>query len=102
MLHAIRSVLKGKIHVSKTSMARIVEAAAGSKTRKSASPIGKLSDREFEIFALLGRGVPVKQIAAQLLISGKTIEAHQGKIKEKLGFKTARELTVHGVRWAES
>ena len=58
-----------------------------------------LSDREFEAFQLVGRGLPTREIGLPPHISGKTVEAHRLRILEKLGLKNPSELTKYAVRW---
>jgi DNA-binding NarL/FixJ family response regulator len=101
-LRAIRQVLAGQIFVSEKMAARILEAFSGSQPDKSASPVGKLSDREFEIFQLISQGIGTRAIAQQLHLSVKTVEVHRANIKEKLSLKTATELVRYAVRWADS
>lgn len=102
MLDAIRRVLAGEIFVSPRMQAQILSAMTGSRPRGSDSPIQKLSDREFEIFRLLGEGRSTKEIAAQLHLSHKTVAVHRGHIKEKLGITSAAELMHQAVRWVGS
>ena len=63
------------------------------------SPLERLSDREFEVFELIGQGLTVRAIASKLQLSPKTIETHREHIKEKLELKNATELTKHAVQW---
>jgi DNA-binding NarL/FixJ family response regulator len=102
MLEAIRKVLDGQVYVSEKMSARILENVSGRKPRGSTSPIEKLSDREFEVFQLVGQGKSTKEIARQLNLSPKTVEVHRGHIKEKLGLKDATSLVRHAVRWVET
>jgi len=102
VLAAIRQVLSGQVYVSARISARILDNLAARKPRGSSSPIEKLSDREFEIFQLIGQGKGTRDIAKQLHLSPKTVEVHRGHIKEKLDLKDAISLVHHAVRWVES
>lgn len=102
LLAAIRQVLDGEVSVSPRITARILDALSGTKPRGSTSPIQKLTDREFEIFQLIGHGKSSREIAAQLHLSSKTIDVHRSHIKEKLGLKDVTSLVRHAVRWVES
>ena len=102
-LQAIRQVLAGQIYVSEKMSARILESLSGSQTEKTgASPVQRLSDREFEVFQLIGQGLGTREIAQRLHLSVKTIEVHRINIKEKLQVKTATELVRFAVRWADA
>jgi DNA-binding NarL/FixJ family response regulator len=102
MLAAIRHVLGGNVYVSEKMSARILDTLSGNRTRGGDSPVQKLSDREFEVFRLLGEGLTTKEIAERLHLSGKTVAVHRGHIKEKLAVKSATELMHHAVRWTQS
>ena len=102
MLEAIRKVLAGQVYVSEKMSARILDGLSGRKPRGSTSPIEKLSDREFEVFQLIGQGRSTKEIATQLNLSPKTVEVHRSHIKEKLDLKDATSLVRHAVRWVET
>ena len=99
LLTAIQQVLGGGIFVSENISARILELFSG--RRSGASPVEKLSDREFEVFQLIGQGRSTRDIAAELHISIKTVEVHRVNIKEKLDLKTASELIHYAVRWVD-
>ena len=101
-LAAIRQVLGGQIYVSDAMSARILEVFSGKQDGQGGSPVRKLTDREFEVFQLIGRGVSNRAIAEQLHLSIKTVEVHRAHIKEKLGLKTATELVRYALRWADS
>jgi DNA-binding NarL/FixJ family response regulator len=100
MVQAIRQVLANQLCVSEKVSARILESFAGH--RVESSPLGLLSDREFEVFELIGRGKSTTEIAGDLHLSTKTVEAHRAKIKEKLELKTMPELISFAARWVET
>jgi DNA-binding NarL/FixJ family response regulator len=100
MLAAIRQVLGGNVYVSDRMSAKILDTFSGRRQREAESGIHKLSDREFEIFRMLGEGRTTKEIADRLHLSPKTVAVHRGHIKEKLDVKSATELTHLAVRWA--
>ena len=102
LLQAIRQVLTGQIYVSEKMSARILETFSGRKTEQSASPVARLSDREFEVFQLIGQGKGTKEIAQHLNLSVKTVEVHRAKIKEKLSLLSATDLVRYAVRWSEA
>jgi DNA-binding NarL/FixJ family response regulator len=102
LLAAIRQVLRGEVYVSSRMSARILEGMSGTKPRGSTSPIEKLTDREFEIFQLIGQGKSTREIARQLNLSSKTVDVHRGHIKEKLELKDVTSLMRHAVRWVET
>lgn len=102
LLQAIRQVLAGQAYVSPRVSAKILDDMSGRKPRGSSSPIEKLSDREFEIFQLVGHGKSTRDIAQQLSLSPKTVDVHRANIKEKLGLKDATALVRHAVRWVET
>jgi DNA-binding NarL/FixJ family response regulator len=100
MMQAIRQVLAGRIYLSGKMSARILEHVAGKRAK--ASPIERLSDREFEVFQLIGRGESTVQIAEELHLSTKTVEAHRAHVKAKLDLKTMPELISFASRWVET
>ncbi len=102
LLAAIRQVLGGQVYVSPKMSAKILDNLSSRKPRGSSSPIEKLSDREFEVFQLIGQGKSTKEIARQLHLSSKTVDVHRGHIKEKLELKDATSLVRHAVRWVET
>lgn len=102
LLKAIRQVLSGQIYVSETVSTRIFDSLSGPHPGRTASPLEQLSDREMEVFTLIGQAKETKEIAQQLHMSTKTVEAHRGNIKRKLKLKTGPELTRHAVLWVEA
>jgi DNA-binding NarL/FixJ family response regulator len=101
-LQAIRQVLAGQVFVSAKMSARILENFSGRTTESSTSPVRRLSDREFEVFQLIGQGVGTGDIATRLHLSVKTVEVHRANIKQKLNLSTATELVRFAVRWLDS
>jgi DNA-binding NarL/FixJ family response regulator len=102
VLEVIRLILSGQSYVSPQMSARLLDAVTGRRPRGSTSPIEKLSDREFEVFRMLGSGKSTKEVAEALHLSPKTVDVHRGRIKEKLGLKDASSLIHHAVRWVET
>lgn len=102
LLAAIRQVLDGEVYVSPKMSARVLDSLSGRKPRGSQSPIEKLTDREFEVFQLIGQGKSTRDIAKQLHLSSKTVDVHRGHIKEKLELKDTTSLVRHAVRWVET
>jgi len=102
LMEAIRQVLGGQIYVSEKMSAKIVETFSGQRTAASSSPVEKLTDREFEVFQLIGQGKSTKEIATGLHLSAKTVEVHRINIKQKLNLKSAPELIRYAVRWIET
>lgn len=100
MIQAIRQVLADQLYVSERMSARILENFAGQSA--DSSPLGRLSDREFEVFQLIGHGKSTGAIAAELHLSTKTVETHRARIKEKLELRTMPELISFAARWVET
>jgi DNA-binding NarL/FixJ family response regulator len=99
VLVAIRRILQGEVYLSdrltNTMLQQYVRGAA--PTEKS--PLVNLTDRELEVFRLIGEGHGTRQIADELHLSVKTIESYQAHIKEKLALRNARELVQHAIEW---
>ena len=96
---AIHQVLAGKIYLSARMTDRMLCRAIGSEEHMTGSPIDSLSDRELEVFELIGQGLTTRQIAAKLHLSPKTVETYRENIKSKLNLNNATELTRHAVQW---
>lgn len=101
LMLAIRQVLSGKIYVSDKISAKILEIFSGRRSETASSPVETLTDREFEVFQLIGKGTSTREIADQLHLSIKTVEVHRANIKDKLKIKTASELVHFATRWVE-
>ena len=98
---AVRQVLKGELYVGEKLKARLLSQALGAP-KAGASPLEVLSDRELEVFRLLGQGFSTRRIAERFGRSIKTVEIYRANIKQKLGLKDAAELIHCAVRWAQS
>jgi DNA-binding NarL/FixJ family response regulator len=102
LLEAIRRVLGGQIYVSETVSTRLLDSLSSKPQARTVSPVEQLTDRELEVFTLIGQAKETKDIARRLNMSGKTVEAHRAAIKRKLKLKTGPELTRHAVLWVEA
>ncbi|MDR3403711.1 MAG: response regulator transcription factor [Chthoniobacter sp.] len=100
LLVAIRKAREGQFHVSEKVGGSIFQKFVGTK-RPVESAIGRLSDRELEVFELLGHGHGSKEIARQLRLSVKTVDTHRGRIKEKLSLRGSTEMIQRAVQWVE-
>lgn len=98
LVHAIRQVLRGEVYLSSRMTSRLLRrAASGEPSRED--PIAGLSNREIEVFEMIGQGLTIQQIASRLHLSPKTIETHREKIKQKLNLKSSTELNRRAVQW---
>lgn len=100
IITAIRSVLEGKLYVSDEFKNSVTEKLFDGNAGESA--VSQLSDRELEVFRMLGEGVETRRISALLGLSMKTVQAYCARIKEKLNLANATELLREAVRWCES
>ena len=102
LLEAIRKVLSGQPYVSERMATKIFDVFSGRGQGSQASPIEKLTDREFEVLQLIGQGLTTKAIAQRLNLSSKTVDVHREHLKEKLQLENATSLIRYAVRWVES
>ncbi len=99
VLVALRRILSGEIYVSdKVANSMLQHYVRGSSTSPRSS-VTELTDRELEVFRLIGEGHGTRQIADELHLSVKTVESYQAHIKGKLSLRSARELVQHAVQW---
>ena len=99
VLTAVRRILTGDICVSNNIHNRLLR-NNGKAKETGISPVERLSDRELEVFELIGKGMTTQQIAKHLNLSIKTIETHNSRIKVKLGLKNHIELLQHATLWS--
>jgi DNA-binding NarL/FixJ family response regulator len=98
VIAAIRTILAGEIFVSEKMKSAMLHKMSGGQRPEGGSPTDVLSDRELEVFQLLGQGLGVRQIAENLFISVKTVEAHREHIKQKMNFKSSSELLRYAIQ----
>jgi DNA-binding NarL/FixJ family response regulator len=98
LIQAIRMVLRGEVYLSEPMTRCLVERISGGQDLNE-DPIHRLSDRELEVFELIGHGNTTQEIAAKLHLSPKTVEAHRERIKLKLDLKNGVELNRRAVQW---
>ena len=99
VIAAIRRVLDGQLYVSERFAALMTARSLKGRAAVAESPVEGLSDRELEIFELLGQGTGTRQIAEMLRVSIKTVQAYCARIKEKLHLHNATELLREAIRW---
>ena len=102
LIAAIRRVMSGQIYLSDEVSTRLLGSLSGQRETRTPSPVELLTDRELEVFTLIGQARETKEIARRLGMSAKTVEAHRASIKRKLKLKTGPELTRHAVLWVEA
>jgi DNA-binding NarL/FixJ family response regulator len=98
LVDAIRHVLRGEIYVSGPTAKRLLHGLVGGK-RSGQDPIDTLTNREMQIFEMIGRGLTTKQIAQQLHLSPKTVDAHRENIKTKLSLPNSFQLSYFAFHW---
>lgn len=100
LIDAIRCVLAGEVYVSEQITRRLLKRRVSGKDSKSGeSGIATLTDRELQVFEMIGHGKTTKQIASQLCLSPKTIERYKENVKRKLDIANATELVQRATRW---
>jgi len=102
VLASIRRVLEGGVYVSERVVNRMANRLRSSRAAAVSSPVERLSDRELEIFRLLGQGRTPSQIAGDLNLSLKTIQAYCARAKEKFGVTSLTELLRAAIRWEDA
>jgi DNA-binding NarL/FixJ family response regulator len=100
VLVALRRILNGEIYVSDRISDRMVQRYIRSRAAGQPASVADLTDRELEVFRLIGEGHSTRQIADVLHISVKTVESYQAHIKEKLSLRSGRELVQHAIQWS--
>ena len=98
-ISAVRTVLRGEIFISPNMSKRMIFAHLHGPSIDAASPVERLTDREVEVLQLIGEGNDVREIANDLHLSSKTVEAHRAHIKEKLDLRNAREVARFATTW---
>jgi DNA-binding NarL/FixJ family response regulator len=101
VISAIRNILNGKIHVSSDMMAHLLDKFQVNPEGSGAPTVDVLTDRELEVFRLIGSGLATREIASRMNLGIKTIGTYRDRIKQKLCIKNAAELTRRAVLWIE-
>ncbi|MBM9605553.1 response regulator transcription factor [Desulfopila inferna] len=98
---AVRNILAGKVHVSDKIMARLLDKFHVNPDSSTACTEEALTDRELEVFRLIGLGLSTREIASRMNLGVKTIGTYRDRIKQKLCIKSGSELTRRAVLWTE-
>lgn len=99
LIRGVRKAVAGEVVLSAAMTSKVLMRAVHSGTEMTGSPIEALSDRELEVYELMGRGRTTREVATALTISIKTVETHQANIKAKLGIRNANQLLRSAVSW---
>ena len=102
VIEGIRQILEGKIFISDSVKEALALRLVEDKRQSPRTPVEQLSDRELEVFEMLGQGLGTRQIAEALCVSIKTVQAYCARAKEKLNVRSATELLREAIRWNES
>jgi DNA-binding NarL/FixJ family response regulator len=97
VMTALRTVAGGEVYLSAKMSAKLLRSFSGAKSDSDLAPLERLTDRELEIFRLIGDGQSVRTIAEKLFLSTKTVEAHKEHIKQKLNLKSSNELLQYAI-----
>jgi DNA-binding NarL/FixJ family response regulator len=102
IMRAIRQVLKGEIYVSETMASRMVHKLVSGRNQEQSSPMERLTDRELEVFQLIGHGLGTRKIADELHLGIKTVESYRARIKDKLLLEDGTQLLQQAIQWVHS
>ncbi len=101
VISALRNIQIGRIHVSSEIMARLLDRLQARPSLAVSPSIDLLTDRELEVFRLIGAGLSTREIAERMKLGVKTIGTYRDRVKQKLGLKSAAELVRRAVLWTE-
>jgi DNA-binding NarL/FixJ family response regulator len=99
VLVALRRILRQEVYLSDRIASRMLRQLASHGREANEAPISRLSDRELEVFRLIGTGLSTRQIADELRLSVKTVESYQAHIKDKLALHSSRDLVQRAIEW---
>jgi len=102
ILLALETVRRGEVYLSEKMAMSIARQAAGRPRNRTGLSIELLSDREFRVFELIGRGYSTREIAAQLQLDRRTIETYRARIKDKLNLEDSNELLRRAIHWGQT
>lgn len=101
VISALRNIVDGRIHLSTNMMTHMLDKFHVSPDSPGASTVDLLTDREIEVFRLIGRGLATREVASRMNLGIKTIGTYRDRIKQKLCIKTSAELSRRAVLWTE-
>ena len=101
VVNAIRTIIEGEVYVSEEAISKILSNYTGNWSDKG-SIIDRLSDRELEVFKMIGEGYRTRHIAEHLHLSAKTVESYKARLKQKLTLKDAAQLARYAAEWMKS
>ncbi len=102
VLSAVRKVLSGQVYLSDKMAARMMQKMVGGQPNPTSSPQDVLTDRELQVFQMIGRGIGTREISEELRVGIKTVESYRARIKEKLLLNDANELLRHAIQWVQN
>jgi DNA-binding NarL/FixJ family response regulator len=101
VIEGIRNILGGQIHISERMSSKVIRKFVDGRSEEAATPVDRLTDRELEVFEMVGNGLPTREIAGRLHISPKTVDSHREHIKQKLKIDNATELLKQAIQWIQ-
>src|SRR3954470_935929 len=101
VMEALRQVLRGEIYLNPRFMSQVVDKMMNGTPERATSPVSRLADRELEVFELIGRGLPTREIGARLRLGLTTVDTYRARIKEKLKLENAARLHLEASRWVQ-
>jgi len=99
VISALKIVLNGEVYISDKLSSKLLYKLVSKQSAAYSSPIEQLSNRELEVFQLIGKGFKTRKIAEQLNLSVKTVETYIDHIKRKMNLEDSRDLILHAVQW---
>lgn len=102
VLAAVRRILSGETYLSARMQEHVLSHFATGKPAAANSDVERLTDRELEVFELIGRGLGTREIARQLRLGVSTVETHRAHLKEKLDLESGTKLTCRAVEWVNN
>jgi len=102
VLQAAETVADGGLYLSSQMTPLVVQETQNTDVEQVRFPIDELTDRQLEIFRLMGQGLTAERIADRLGLGQKTVEAHRRKAKEKFGYETLHQVVSHAARWVQA
>ncbi len=101
ILEGLRKILQGQIYISEKMASKVMSKIVEGASQSGGSPMNLLTDRELEVFELIGNGLPTREVAKKLHISPKTVDSHREHIKDKLKLDSGTELLKQAIQWSQ-